>query len=176
MLDIQLEGLNNEIRMKLLPREQEVVKELEQNGTIVHSFIKLDMSGIFIAMMATDSEDVHSKLSTLPYYPFMKIEIIPVRAVSTTLINKKVQHQLLQRKIGINFLNLVDILKKNGLKYQAVFYYCNKSGRRSCVRLMDCSIRQSLIFFSWPESNTSGTFQPSNSAGRVYTGGAKRLS
>lgn len=82
MLDIQLEGLNNEIRMKLLPREQEVVKELEQNGTIVHNFIKLDMSGIFIVMMATDSEDVHSKLSTLPYYPFMKIEIIPVRVVN----------------------------------------------------------------------------------------------
>ncbi len=82
MLDIQLEGLNNEIRMKLLPREQEVVKELEQNGTIVHNFIKLDMSGIFIVMMATDSEDVHSKLSTLPYYPFMKIEIIPVIVVN----------------------------------------------------------------------------------------------
>jgi len=82
MLDIQLEGLDNETRMKLLPREQEVVKELEQNGTIVHNFFKLDMSGIFIVMMATDSEDVHSKLSTLPYYPFMKIEIIPVRVVN----------------------------------------------------------------------------------------------
>jgi hypothetical protein len=82
MLDIQLESLTNEIRMKLLPREQEVVKELEKNGTIVNNFIKLDMSGIFIVMMATDSEDVHSKLSTLPYYPFMKIEIIPVRVVN----------------------------------------------------------------------------------------------
>lgn len=98
MLDIQLEGLNNEIRMKLLPKEQEVVKEFEQNGTIVHSFIKLDMSGIFIAMMATDSEDVHSKLSTLPYYPFMKIEIIPVRAVSTTLINKKSSTSIITKK------------------------------------------------------------------------------
>ena len=82
MLDIQLEGLDNETRMKLLPREQEVVKELEQNGTIVATFIKLDMSGIFILMMATDTEDVHSKLSTLPYYPYMKIEIIPVRVVN----------------------------------------------------------------------------------------------
>ena len=82
MLDIQLESLTNEIRMKLLPREQEVVKELEKNGTIVNNFIKLAMSGIFIVMMATDSEDVHSKLSTLPYYPFMKIEIIPVRVVN----------------------------------------------------------------------------------------------
>ena len=83
MVDIQLEGLDNETRMKLLPREQEVVKVLEQNGTIVATFIKLDMSGIFMVMMATDSEDVHSKLSTLPYYPYMKIEIIPVRVVNS---------------------------------------------------------------------------------------------
>lgn len=82
MLDIQLEGLDNETRMKLLPREQEVVKELEQNGTIVETYIKLDMSGIYIVMMATDFEDVHSRLSTLPYYPYMKIEIIPVRVIN----------------------------------------------------------------------------------------------
>ena len=83
MLDIQLEGLDTETRMKLLPREQELVKVLEQNGTIVDTFIKLDMSGIFIVMMAADAEDVHAKLSTLPYYPYMKIEIIPVRVVNS---------------------------------------------------------------------------------------------
>jgi hypothetical protein len=83
MLDIQLDGLDNETRMKLLPGEQELVKVMEQNGTIVDTFIKLDMSGIFIVMMATDSEDVHTKLSTLPYYPFMKIKTIPVRVVNS---------------------------------------------------------------------------------------------
>ena len=41
------------------------------------------MSGIFMTMMATDSEDVHSKLSILPYYPYMKIEIIPIRVVNS---------------------------------------------------------------------------------------------
>ena len=82
MLNIQLEGLDHETRMKLLPREQEVVKELEQNGTIVDTFIKLDMSGIFIVMVASDSEDVHAKLSLLPYYPYMKIEIVPIRMVN----------------------------------------------------------------------------------------------
>lgn len=83
MLDIQLEKLDHETRMKLLPREQEVVKELEENGTIVANYIKLDMSGIFIVMMAADTEDVHAKLSTLPYYPYMKIEITPVRVVNS---------------------------------------------------------------------------------------------
>jgi len=83
MLNILLEGLDTETRMKLLPREQEVVKELEQNGTIVGTFIKLDMSGIFMVIMATDADDVHSKLSTLPYYPYMKIEIVPVRVVNS---------------------------------------------------------------------------------------------
>ena len=83
MLNIQLEGLDNETRMKLLPREQEVVKELEQSGAIVDTFIKLDMSGIYIVMMAIDHEDVHAKLSALPYYPYMKIEVIPVRVVNS---------------------------------------------------------------------------------------------
>jgi len=83
MLDIQLEGLDTETRMKLLPREQELVKVLEQNGTIVDTFIKLDMSGIFIVIMAADAEDVHAKLSTLPYYPYMKIEMVPVRVVNS---------------------------------------------------------------------------------------------
>jgi len=79
MLNIQLDGLDNETRIKLLPKEQEMVKALEEQGTIVETFIKLDMSRIFIVMAAADTEDVHSKISTLPYYPYMKIEIIPVR-------------------------------------------------------------------------------------------------
>lgn len=83
MLNILLEGLDNETRMKLLPREQEIVKEMEENGTIVENFIKLDMSGIFIVMMASDTEEVHSLLSTLPYYPYMKIEITPIRVVNS---------------------------------------------------------------------------------------------
>jgi muconolactone delta-isomerase len=82
MLNIQLVGLDHETRMKLLPREHEVIKELEQNGSIVDTFIKLDMSGIYIVMIANDAEDVHAKLSLLPYYPYMKIEIVPVRLVN----------------------------------------------------------------------------------------------
>ena len=81
-LNIQLKGLDTETRMKLLPREQELVKELEQNETIIESYIKLDMSGIYMVIIAADSDDVHSKLSILPYYPFMSIEIVPIRMVN----------------------------------------------------------------------------------------------
>ena len=82
MLNILLEGLDTETRMNLLPKEQALVKELEENGTIIETYIKLDMSGIFILMIANDIDDVHSKLSVLPYYPYMKIEIVPVRMVN----------------------------------------------------------------------------------------------
>ena len=82
MVNIQLEGLDTETRMKLLPREQELVKELEQNGTIIKTYIKLDMSGIYMVIIAADSDDVHSKLSILPYYPFMRIEIVSIRMVN----------------------------------------------------------------------------------------------
>ena len=79
MLNILLEGLDTETRMALLPKEQALVKELEENGTIVDTFIKLDMSGIFMVVVGNDIEEVHSKLSILPYYQFMKIEIIQLR-------------------------------------------------------------------------------------------------
>ena len=82
MLNILLEGLDTETRMNLIPKEQALVKELEENGTIIETYIKLDMSGIFILMIANDIDDVHSKLSILPYYPYMKIEIVPVRMVN----------------------------------------------------------------------------------------------
>lgn len=83
MVDILLEGLDNETRMKLLPEEQRLVKVLESDGTIVDNYIKLDMSGIFMVVMANDHDDVHTRLSILPYYPFMKIAITPIRVVNS---------------------------------------------------------------------------------------------
>jgi len=83
MVDILLQGLDNETRMKLLPKEQEIVKELELAGTILDNFIKLDMSGIYMIVMAADQDDLHNKLSTLPYYPYMKINIVPIRVVNS---------------------------------------------------------------------------------------------
>ena len=83
MVDILLQGLDTEIRMELLPKEQEVVRDLEQNGTILDNFIKLDMTGIYMVIMAADPEDVHNKLSALPYYQYMKINIVPIRVVNS---------------------------------------------------------------------------------------------
>ena len=79
MLNIRLEGLDHETRMKLLPQEQEALKALENDGIVTNHFIKIDMSGIFMVVLANDEEDMHAKLATLPYYPFMKIEAIPIR-------------------------------------------------------------------------------------------------
>jgi len=79
MIDILLKGLDNETRMKLLPREQEIIKEWEDNGTLLASYIKGESAGIYLVLMANDKSDVDKKLSTLPYYPFMEIEIIALR-------------------------------------------------------------------------------------------------
>ncbi len=78
MIDILLQGLDNETRMKLLPREQEIIKEWEVNGTLLASYIKSETAGIYLVLMANDKSDVDKKLSTLPYYPYMKIEIIAI--------------------------------------------------------------------------------------------------
>lgn len=79
MIDILLQGIEDEIRIKLLPREQEMIKEWEVNGTLLASYIKKETAGIYLVMMAEDKEDADKKLSTLPYYPYMKINIIALR-------------------------------------------------------------------------------------------------
>jgi len=79
MIDILLQGIDNETRMKLLPAEQAMIKEWEDNGTLLASFIKNDTAGIYLVIKADDKADADKKLSMLPYYPYMKIEIIALR-------------------------------------------------------------------------------------------------
>jgi len=79
MIDILLQGLENETRMALLPKEQEMIKEWEVNGTLLASYIKADTAGIYLVLLAEDKSDVDKKLSTLPYYPYMKIDIMTLR-------------------------------------------------------------------------------------------------
>jgi muconolactone delta-isomerase len=79
MIDILLQGIDNETRMKLLPAEQAMIKEWEDNGTLLASYIKSDTAGIYLVIKADDKADADKKLSTLPYYPYMKIEIIALR-------------------------------------------------------------------------------------------------
>jgi muconolactone delta-isomerase len=79
MLNITLQGLDTETRMQLLPQEQAIVKELETKGTILHSLIKQDMSGIFMVCVAENEAELHTQLALLPYYPYMKIEPTLIR-------------------------------------------------------------------------------------------------
>lgn len=79
MIDILLQGLDNETRMALLPKEQEIIKEWEDNGTLLASYIKADAVGIYLVLLANDKSDADKKLSILPYYPYMKIEIMTLR-------------------------------------------------------------------------------------------------
>lgn len=80
MLNITLQGLETETRMQLLPQEQAVVKELEDKGIILHTFIKQDMSGVFMVCSAENEAILHEQLALLPYYPYMKIEVSNLRA------------------------------------------------------------------------------------------------
>lgn len=79
MIDILLQGIDDETRIKLLPKEQEIIKEWESNGTLLASYIKGETAGIYLVLVANDKVDADKKLSTLPYYPYMKIEIIALR-------------------------------------------------------------------------------------------------
>ncbi|MEJ1239213.1 hypothetical protein WBG78_13845 [Chryseolinea sp. T2] len=79
MVDILLQGIDDETRIKLLPKELDVLKQWEVNGTLLASYIKDDIAGIYLVLTAKDKFDVAGKLSILPYYPYMKISIITLR-------------------------------------------------------------------------------------------------
>lgn len=79
MIDILLQGIDDDTRIKLLPREQEIIKEWEENGTLLASYIKKEIPGIYLVLLANDPLDADKKLFTLPYYPYMKIDIIALR-------------------------------------------------------------------------------------------------
>ena len=79
MIDILLQGIDDETRMNLLAKEQAMIKEWEDNGILLVSYIKADTPGIYMVLMADDKADANQKLSTLPYYPYMKIEIMGLR-------------------------------------------------------------------------------------------------
>ncbi len=79
MIDILLQRIDDETRTKLLPKELEIINEWEKNGTLLASYIKEDVAGIYLVLVADDKADADKKLSTLPYYPYMKIEIMTLR-------------------------------------------------------------------------------------------------
>lgn len=79
MIDILLQGLDDETRMRLLPAEQAMIKTWQDEGTLLASYIKQDVAGIYLLLKATDAQDADAKLSTLPYYPYMKIAIVALR-------------------------------------------------------------------------------------------------
>jgi hypothetical protein len=79
MIDIHLSGIDDVTRMRLLPKEQEMIKAWEDEGTLLASYIKSETPGIYLLLMAEDKIDADKKLSTLPYYPYMKIEIVGLR-------------------------------------------------------------------------------------------------
>lgn len=79
MIDILLQGMDDETRMRLLPKEQEIIKEWADNGTLLASYIKSETAGIYLVLLAEDKADADKKLSILPYYPYMKIEMIALR-------------------------------------------------------------------------------------------------
>ncbi len=46
MVDIFLHGIDNEIRIKLLPKDQEILKDWESNGELLSSYMKIDMTAL----------------------------------------------------------------------------------------------------------------------------------
>jgi hypothetical protein len=62
MIDILLQGIDDETRMKLLPKEQEIIKEWEDNGTLLASYIKGDTAGIYLVLTTKQTQTKNFQL------------------------------------------------------------------------------------------------------------------
>ena len=78
MIDILLQSIDDETRLRLLPKEQEIIKGWEAEGTLLASYIKQDVAGIYLLLKASDAQE-DAKHATLPYYPYMKLAIVALR-------------------------------------------------------------------------------------------------
>ena len=78
-IDILLQSIDDETRLRLLPKELEIIKGWEAEGTLLASYIKQDVAGICLLVKANDAQDADAKLATSPYYSYMNIAIGALR-------------------------------------------------------------------------------------------------
>jgi muconolactone delta-isomerase len=63
----------------LIPAERERVAELRADGTLEALYLAADRSGGWIVMQGPSLEWIEEALATLPLYPYLDIELIPIQ-------------------------------------------------------------------------------------------------
>jgi muconolactone D-isomerase len=63
----------------LIPAERERVVQLRSEGTLEALYLAADRSGGWIVMQDPSLEWIEEALATLPLYPYLDIDLIPIQ-------------------------------------------------------------------------------------------------
>jgi muconolactone delta-isomerase len=62
----------------LIPKEQEHIRELREQGTIEGFYLSTDRSHVWIVMQGESQAEVEQMLQSFPLYPYMVLEFMPL--------------------------------------------------------------------------------------------------
>jgi muconolactone delta-isomerase len=61
-----------------IPQEQARIKTLREQGVEEALYISTDLSRVWIVMQGESQDQVQKNLASLPLYPYMELEVLPL--------------------------------------------------------------------------------------------------
>jgi muconolactone delta-isomerase len=74
-----LEDIAPELAAKLQPKENKIVGGWRESGMMLTMYFRADSLGLFGVMQAESADVILEHMKTLPFYPYMKIDIVELR-------------------------------------------------------------------------------------------------
>jgi len=81
MVTISFVQGQQEERAALLPAEQAHVKRLMEQGVMETGYLSGDGAHAWMVLRGESPEHVRQTMSALPFYPFMELELTPLRDI-----------------------------------------------------------------------------------------------
>jgi muconolactone delta-isomerase len=75
-----IEDIDPQLAAKLQPEENKIIGSWRAKGMIVSMFFRADGSGLFAIMQSESESIIMDHMKTLPFFPYMKIEIAEIRS------------------------------------------------------------------------------------------------
>lgn len=78
MVTIHFDPQHFQAMSALIPKEQEHIKELMSKGIVETIYISADRTTVWLLMVGESREQLEEELSTLPLFPYMKAQFVPL--------------------------------------------------------------------------------------------------
>lgn len=78
MAVVHIAGLAPEEIIAIMPKEDQIVRELMDEGIVQALHVRADLGGAFILGASANAEEYRSHLQRLPLFPHMTIDFVPL--------------------------------------------------------------------------------------------------